>query len=91
MILRYHRSSFFTFLFFMPKSCSAHHEEPSKTEFAIFRIFYEFLENLQESANVLYYRSYPFATGPLELFKFHRYTLKLHRTPRKGLGACKGS
>jgi hypothetical protein len=46
-ILRYHRSRFFTFLFFMPKilgsslgeynkSCSAHHQESRKIEFAIF-------------------------------------------------------
>jgi hypothetical protein len=47
--LRYYRSRFFTFLFFMPKisrnilgeynkSCSAPHQESRKIEFAIFRI-----------------------------------------------------
>jgi hypothetical protein len=51
------------------KSCSAPHQESSKIEFAIFRIFYDFLESLQVSANVLYYWSYPFAQGPLELLK----------------------
>jgi hypothetical protein len=54
------------FLFFMPKipensidkfnkSCSTLHREPSKIEFAFFRFFYDFLEILQDSANVLYY------------------------------------
>jgi hypothetical protein len=37
------------------KSCITPHQESSKIEFAIFQIFYNFLEILQESANVLYY------------------------------------
>jgi hypothetical protein len=37
------------------KGCSAPHQESSKIEFAIFQIFYDFLEILQVSANVLYY------------------------------------
>jgi hypothetical protein len=37
------------------KSCSAPHQESSEIELAIFRIFYDFLEILQVSANVLYY------------------------------------
>jgi hypothetical protein len=60
------RSSFFTFLFFMPKisgnsldkfnkSCSTLYQESNKIEFAIFLFLYDFLEILQESANVLYY------------------------------------
>jgi hypothetical protein len=32
------------------KSCSAHHQESGKIEFAIFRIYYDFLEILQISA-----------------------------------------
>jgi hypothetical protein len=60
-ILRYHRSMFCTFLFFMPKilgnilgkynqSFSAPHQESSEIEFEIFQIFYDFLEILQVSA-----------------------------------------
>jgi hypothetical protein len=70
------------------KSGGAPHQESRKTESAIFRIFYDFLENLQDSAIWLYYWSYSFAAGSLELFNPHRYTLTLHRTPRTGLGAC---
>jgi hypothetical protein len=36
------------------KSCSTHHQESSKTEFAFYRFFYDFLEILQESAEVFY-------------------------------------
>jgi hypothetical protein len=56
----------FTFLFFMSKisrnslgeynkSCSAPDQESSKIEFEIFRIFYDFLEILQDPAKVLHY------------------------------------
>jgi hypothetical protein len=56
-ILRYHRSRFFTFLFFMQKlsgnsldkfnkSCRALHEKCNKIEFAFFRFFYDFLGTL---------------------------------------------
>jgi hypothetical protein len=37
------------------KSCSAHHQESIQIEFAIFRFFYDFLENLQDSAKSFYY------------------------------------
>jgi hypothetical protein len=37
------------------KSCSAPHQESSKIEFAIFRMFYDFLENLQDQAIWVYY------------------------------------
>jgi hypothetical protein len=50
------------------KSCSAPHQESSKIEFEIFRIFYDFLENLQESAKSFYYWSSHFVSGPLDLF-----------------------
>jgi hypothetical protein len=77
--LRYHRSRFFTFLFFLPKilgnnlekynkSCSSPHQESSKIEFAFFTIFYDFLEILQESAKPFYYWSSHFAPGPLDIF-----------------------
>jgi hypothetical protein len=60
-ILRYPRSRFFTFLFFMPKisrnnqgeynkSCSSPYQESSKIDFAIFWIFYDFLGILQVSS-----------------------------------------
>jgi hypothetical protein len=61
-ILRYQRSRYITFLFFMSKisgnslykfnkSCSVLHQESNKIGFAFFRFFYDFLESLQESAN----------------------------------------
>jgi hypothetical protein len=78
--LRYHKSRFLTFIFFMPKmsgnnldklnqSCSALHQESRKIEFACFRSLYDFLEILQESAKVFYYWSFTFPHRPLELFK----------------------
>jgi hypothetical protein len=76
-ILRYCRSRFFTFLFFMQKltgissgqnnkSCSIIHNGSNKIGFTFFRFFYDFLRNLQESANSLYYFSCAFAGRPLE-------------------------
>jgi hypothetical protein len=50
------------------RSCSTLHQESNKIEFAIFRFFYDFLEVLQESANVLYYWRQGFALRPLEWF-----------------------
>jgi hypothetical protein len=56
------------------KSCSTPQLEPSKIEFAIFRILYNFLENLQESAKWLYYWSFTFPHGPPEHFNdSHKY------------------
>jgi hypothetical protein len=75
--LRYCRSRFFTFVFFMQKltgissgqnnkSCRIIHHEPNKIGFAFFRFFYDFIRNLQESGNHFYYWSSPFAAGTLE-------------------------
>jgi hypothetical protein len=50
------------------KSCSVTHQESRKIEFAFFRIFYDFLEILQESPKSFYYWSFHFAPGPLDLF-----------------------
>jgi hypothetical protein len=61
-ILRYCRSRFFTFVFFMQKltgissgknnkSCRIFYHESKKFGFAFFWFFYDFLWNLQESAN----------------------------------------
>jgi hypothetical protein len=77
--LRYCRSRFFTFVFFIQtltgissgknnKSCGIFHNEPKKIGFAFFRFFYNFLHNLQETAKSLYYWSYPFAVRPLKRF-----------------------
>jgi hypothetical protein len=74
-ILRYCRSRFFTFVFFMQKlsgissgknnkSCRIIHHESNKICFAFFWFFYDFLRNLQETAKSLYYLSYPFAVRP---------------------------
>jgi hypothetical protein len=51
------------------KSCSAHHQESSKIEFAFLLLFYDFLEILQESAIWLYYWRCAFTPRPLELFR----------------------
>jgi hypothetical protein len=78
--MRYHRSRFFTFLFFMQKisgnslnkfnkSCSTFHQESRKMEFAFFRFFYDSLKVLQESAIWLYYWRCTFTPRPLELFE----------------------
>jgi hypothetical protein len=59
--LRYHRSRFFTFLFFMQKlsgnsfgknnkSYSTFHQESNKISFALLWFVYDFLRNLQVSA-----------------------------------------
>jgi hypothetical protein len=37
------------------KSCSSPHQDSRKIEFAIFWIFYDFQEILQESAKAIYY------------------------------------
>jgi hypothetical protein len=79
-ILRYHRSRFFTFLFFMPKlsgnsldkfnkSCIALHQTSRKVDFAFFRFFYDFLETLQESAIWQYYWRCTFTPGTLQRTK----------------------
>jgi hypothetical protein len=73
-ILRYCRSRFFTFVFFMQKltgissgqnnkSCRIIHHESKKIGFTF---FCDFLRNLQESGNHFYYWSSPFAAGTLE-------------------------
>jgi hypothetical protein len=75
--LRYCRSSFFTFVFFMQKlsgissgknnkGCRIFHNESNKIGFAFLCFFYDFLRNLQETAKSLYYWSYPFAGRPSE-------------------------
>jgi hypothetical protein len=50
------------------KSCSATHQESSKNEFAIFRIFYDFLEILQDLAIWIHYWRCTFTQGSLEVF-----------------------
>jgi hypothetical protein len=73
--LRYCRSRFFTFLFFMQKlsvtssgknnkSCGIFHHESKKISFAVFCFFYDFLGNLQYSAKHKNYLSYGFTVSP---------------------------
>jgi hypothetical protein len=75
--LRYCRSRFFTFLFFMQKltgtssgknnkSCGIFHNETNKLGFAFFCFFYNFLCNLQKSGKTLHYLSYQIARRPSE-------------------------
>jgi hypothetical protein len=77
-ILRYSRSSFFTFLFCMPKilgnssgknnkSCRIFHKESSKIGFAFFWFFYDFLWIFKVSAKAIYYLRLRFTGRPLEL------------------------
>jgi hypothetical protein len=49
------------------RSCSCPHQEPREIGFAFFCFSYDFLENLQDSANWVYYWSYSFSIRPLEL------------------------
>jgi hypothetical protein len=48
------------------KSCSIIHRESNKISFAFFRLFCDFLRNLQESINHFYCWSSPFARRTLE-------------------------
>jgi hypothetical protein len=75
--LIYCRSRVFTFVFFMQtitgissgknnKSCRIIHNGSNKIGFEVFRFFYDFLHNLQESGKSLHYWSYPFAGRPSE-------------------------
>jgi hypothetical protein len=94
-ILRYHGSRSFTFLFFMQKlsgnspdkfnkTCSSLHQETSKTEFAFFLLFYDFL--VKDSANWLYYLRYGFTPGSLKRSKASQvypwFTEKPQERPR---------
>jgi hypothetical protein len=73
--LRYCRSRVFTFVFFIQKlteirsgqnnkSCRIIHNGSNKIGFTFFQFFCDFLRNLQESANSLYYFSCAFAGRP---------------------------
>jgi hypothetical protein len=75
--LRYCRSRFFTFVFFVQKlsgissgqnnkHCGIFHHESNKIGFTFFWFFCDFLRNLQESGNHFYYWSSPFAVRPLK-------------------------
>jgi hypothetical protein len=92
--LRYCRSRFFTFVFFMQKqegiisgqnnkSCSLNHHGSKKNSFTIFWIFCDFLHNFQESAIWIYYWSLPFAKRTLE--RFARVQLGPYGGCRRGL------
>jgi hypothetical protein len=92
--MRYHRSRFFTLLFFMPKilennscknkkSCRVFLQESNKIGIAFFWFFYEFLRNLQESAKHMYYLRFTFATRPLIVLIPHEDIFGSHKTPRE--------
>jgi hypothetical protein len=98
-ILRYHRSRFFTFIFFMPKlsgnsldkfnkSCIALHQTSRKVDFAFFRFFYDFLETLQESAIWLYYWRCTFTLGTLQRTKASHSCPWFTEKPSERFGAC---
>jgi hypothetical protein len=93
-ILRYFRSSFFTFLFFMQKlsgtssgknnkSCGIFHHESNKTKFAFFWFVYNFLRNLQESAKCTLLFELQLAVRPLRFLDSYAYALVLRLTPWK--------
>jgi hypothetical protein len=73
--LRYCRSRFFTFVFFMQnlsgicsgknnRSCRIIHKESNKIGFAFFRFFYDFIRNLQDTAKALLLFGLPIAGRP---------------------------
>jgi hypothetical protein len=75
--LRYCRSRFFTFVFFMQKlagissgqnnkSCSIIHHESNNIFFAFFCFFCDFIRNLQESGKLQHYWRCTFARRPLK-------------------------
>jgi hypothetical protein len=97
--LRYCRSRFFTFLFFMQKlsgtssvknnkSCMIFYKESNKIGIAFFRFFYNFLQILQDSAKQQHYWRSTFALGSMESFQIHNHTLSLHKTPWKQNRLC---
>jgi hypothetical protein len=56
------------------KSCIAPHQESSKIEFAIFQIFYDFLEILQDSAICIHYWRYILHRGSYKDLKCYNHT-----------------
>jgi hypothetical protein len=70
------------------KSCEIFHHESNKIRFEFFWFFYDFLLNLQESAKTLYYFSYTFAAGALEVLDSYIYTLALWIGPQKNWDLC---
>jgi hypothetical protein len=70
------------------RSCSAPHLESRKIKFAIFWLFYDFIDNLQDPAIWLYYWRYTFAQGPLERSKMLQPCpcFALKTLERKGAG-----
>jgi hypothetical protein len=70
------------------KSCEIFHHESNKIRFEFLWFFYDFLLNLQESAKTLYYFSYTFAAGALEVLDSYIYTLALWIGPQKNWDLC---
>jgi hypothetical protein len=98
-ILRYYRSRFFTFLFFMQKlsvtsscknnkSCRIFHNESNKIGFAFFSFFYDFLRIVQSSANHMYYWSYNFVVRPLNFLQVHEHALLSRIRPHNVFSPC---
>jgi hypothetical protein len=96
-ILRYNRSGFFTFLFFMHnlwgtsldkynKSYSSIHLESNKIGFAFFRMLYDFLCILEDSAKWLYYLGCRFARKSPEVLRSYDSAIGLRFGPQKDLG-----
>jgi hypothetical protein len=69
------------------KSCSIFHNESNKIEFAFFWIFYDFIENLQDSSNWEYYWSFNFADRPLEVSDSYK-SFALRPSGRFGTSQC---
>jgi hypothetical protein len=66
------------------KSCSAPHRKSSKIDFAIFWFFYDFVENLQDSAISLWLLKFPFCTRtPRSFPTFTTIPLVCTKHPRK--------
>jgi hypothetical protein len=70
------------------KGCSTSHQESNKIGFAFFKIFYNFLCILQDSAEHNYYLRFTFATRPLTVLIPYKDTLGSHKTPQEEYISC---
>jgi hypothetical protein len=63
------------------KRCSVFHQESTKIEFAFIRMFYDFLEILQESAKAATLFKKQLTSRSLELLIPHKGALGSHKEP----------
>jgi hypothetical protein len=99
--LQKHRSRVFTFQFFKKKlkpksiyilweSCSTSYKKYNKIGFGIFRVFYDFISNLQNTAKTLKGVKNPFARRPLLTFESSQMCPRTSPPYHDGGGALAG-